>query len=64
MAGNDDELARLERRIEDVRHAIERACHRTGWPGGMHEHERVLELLAATLKALEARKAALKSAGQ
>lgn len=61
MAGNVEELARLERRIDDVRHAIEQARHRSSWFGGIHEQEKVIALLAATLNALEARKAALLS---
>jgi hypothetical protein len=57
MAENIEELARLERRIADVRRAIEQARHRGGWFKGTLEEERTLALLVATLKALEARKA-------
>jgi hypothetical protein len=59
MAEEAQELARVERRLADVRHAIEQARSRHGWPGGVSEQERILTLLGATLKALEARKAAL-----
>jgi hypothetical protein len=57
MAGEVEELARLERRIADVQHAIEQASHRCGWLRGMRERGRVLALLGATLKALQARRA-------
>jgi hypothetical protein len=57
MAENIDELARLERRIDDVRCAITHARHRGGWFKGTRDQERTLALLVATLKALEARKA-------
>jgi hypothetical protein len=53
------ELARLERRIAEVRCAIEQAQHGHGWSGNAPERERMLALLKATLRALEARKAAL-----
>jgi hypothetical protein len=53
------ELARLERRIAEVRRAIEQAHHGHGWSGNAPERERMLALLEATLRALEARKAAL-----
>jgi hypothetical protein len=53
------ELARLERRIAEVRRAIEQAHHGHGWSGNASERERMLALLEATLRALEARKAAL-----
>jgi hypothetical protein len=35
MAGDAEELARLQRRIADVRRAIEQARHRRGWSGLM-----------------------------
>jgi hypothetical protein len=57
MAEIMDELARLERRIDDVRRAIEQGRHRGGWFKGPRDQERTLALLVATLKALEARKA-------
>jgi hypothetical protein len=53
------ELARLERRIAEVRRAIQQAHHGHGWSGNAPERERMLALLEATLRALEARKAAL-----
>jgi hypothetical protein len=62
MVGKAEELARVERRLADVRHAIEQARSRRGWSGGVSEQERILALLGATLKALEARKAALQRA--
>jgi hypothetical protein len=62
MSETVEELARLERRIGHVRHAIEQARHRSGWSGGISEQERILALLIATLKSLESRKAALKGA--
>ena len=64
MAGQAEELARVERRMAEVRHAIEQARNRHGWSGGAGEQERILSLLGATLKALEARKTALQSADQ
>lgn len=62
MSGTIEELARLERRIGHLRQAIEQARHRSGWSGGISEQEKMLALLIVTLKALEARKAALKGA--
>jgi uncharacterized protein with von Willebrand factor type A (vWA) domain len=64
MVERAEELARVERRMADVRHAIEEARHRRGWSAGVGQQARILSLLAATLKALEARKAALQSANQ
>jgi hypothetical protein len=62
MAGNAEELAHLERRIADVRAAMEEARYRRGWSGAVGEQERILALLDSTLKALEERKAALRGA--
>jgi hypothetical protein len=62
MAGKAEELAHLEQRIADVRAAIEQAGHRRGWSGAVGEQERIVTLLDSTLKALEARRAALLSA--
>jgi hypothetical protein len=62
MVGNAEELARLERRIAEVRDAIEKARHRPGWSGVAGDQEKILALLGTTLKALEARKAALQGA--
>jgi hypothetical protein len=64
MAGQAEELARVERRMAEVRHAIEQARNRHGWSGSAGEQERIISLLGATLKALEARKTALQSAEQ
>ena len=52
-------MARLERRIAQVRHAIEQAGDRGAWSADMGERERMLALLATTLSALEARKEVL-----
>ena len=62
MTGQDEELARVERRIADVRRAIEQGRDCRGWSGGAGEQERILALLSATLKSLEARKKALQIA--
>jgi hypothetical protein len=51
------ELARLQRRIADVRHAIQQARDDRGWPGNTTERARTMVLLKATLSALEARMA-------
>jgi hypothetical protein len=61
MLEEAQERARLERRITDVRHAIAQTRHHHGWPGDAPERERMLALLNATLRALEARKAVLES---
>jgi hypothetical protein len=57
MAEDRHELERLERRIADVRRCIEQARDQHGWPGNISERERMLVLLNATLRGLEARKA-------
>jgi hypothetical protein len=64
MVGQAEELARVERRMAEVRHAIEQARNRQGWSGSAGEQERILSLLDATLKALAVRKAALQSTNQ
>jgi hypothetical protein len=64
MAEDRQELERLERRIADVRRCIEQARDHHGWPGDVSEKDRMLALLNATLRALEARKAAVDGAGQ
>jgi hypothetical protein len=62
MAEDRQELERLERRIADVRRCIEQARDHPGWAGDASEKDRMLSLLNATLKALEARKALIGSA--
>jgi hypothetical protein len=64
MAEDRQELERLERRIWDVRRCIEQARDHPGWAGDVSEKDRMLALLNATLRALEARKAAVDGAGQ
>jgi hypothetical protein len=64
MVEKAEELARVERRMADVRHAIEQERNRRGWSGWSGEQKRILSLLGATLKALEARKAALQNDDQ
>ena len=64
MARNVEEMARLDKRISDVRQAIEQTRHRSGGVGGMREQERIIALLAVTQKALEARKQTLKEPDQ
>jgi hypothetical protein len=64
MAEDRQALARLERRIADLRCCIEQVCNHHGWSGGMPEREKMLTLLKATLTALEVRKEALEGTNQ
>jgi hypothetical protein len=61
---DSEELKSLDRRIADVRHAIEQARKQYRWPGNVSERDSILALLNRTLKALEARKTALQSDNQ
>jgi hypothetical protein len=53
------ELVRLKRRIADVQRSIEEAERTDYRPWGSSEQGKMLSLLKATLKSLEARKAVL-----
>jgi hypothetical protein len=55
----ESELMRLNRRIADVQRSIEEASLHNSEAWGASERERILALLNATLKSLEARKAVL-----
>ena len=59
MSEGLDELARLNRRIVDLRNRIEEAERRDSQSWGRSERFQILDLLNGTLKDLEARKATL-----
>lgn len=58
-----DELARLDRRIAELRHRIDDAKARASDPWGSSERVRILDLLDETLRDLEARRIALEHPG-
>jgi len=58
----ESHLARLNRRIADLRRCIEEAQRHDSQPWGGSERAQILALLNTTLKHLEARKAALERA--
>ena len=64
MREESHELARLNRRIADVQRSIEEAERHDSKPWSRSEQTKMLALLNQTLKALEARKAALERANQ
>jgi len=64
MRDETHELARLNRRIAEVRRCIEEAQLRADPPGGAGNQTQILALLATTLKAMEAQKAALEAVVQ
>ncbi len=59
MRDETDELARLDRRIADLRRRIDEAQGRDSYPWGGSDRLKILDLLTKTLKDLETRKAAL-----
>jgi hypothetical protein len=64
MWEESNELARLNRRIADVRRSIEEAEQHDSKPWSRSEQIKILALLNQTLMALEARKAALERVKQ
>jgi hypothetical protein len=64
MREEAEELARLNRRIADVRQSIEEAERHDSRAWSRSDQTRMLALLIQTLKDLEARKAALERANQ
>jgi hypothetical protein len=64
MREESHELARLNRRIADVRRSIEEAERHDNKPWSGSEQTKMLALLNQTLKDLETRKAALERANQ
>ena len=59
MREEEDELARLNRRIADLRTRIGESKSREGHAWGRSAHIEILDLLNRTLKDLEARKATI-----
>jgi hypothetical protein len=64
MRDETHELARLNRRIAEVRRCIEEAQLRADTPWSGRDRSQILALLATTLKAMEAQKAALEAVVQ
>ncbi len=64
MRNQSHDLALLDRRVADLRHCIEDAQQDGNRAWTSWERVRVLALLATTLKAMEAQKAALERDGR
>ena len=64
MRDESHELARLNRRIVEVRRCIEEAQLRADTPWSGRDRTQILALLATTLTAMEAQKAALEGGAQ
>ena len=64
MRDETHELARLKRRITEVRRCIEEAQLRADTPWSGRDRSQILALLATTLKAMEAQKVALEAGVQ